>query len=133
MSSIFLQEVKSLAAFPVRVGVNICAQPPPPVSNYPTKQGIRSVSASNIISIIRADTRRVGAARLGFFPEDVGTHSLRSDGAMAMHIVGVLDWTLMAICQWPLLVFMVYIQQYISSFSVGVLVHMSEQPWFRHL
>ena len=34
------------------------------------------------------------ADRLGFSPEDVGTHSLCSGGAMGMHIVGVPDRTL---------------------------------------
>ena len=76
---------------------------------------------------------QVGAARFGLYPEEVRTHSLRHGRAMDVHIVGVLDCTLMAIGWWILLEHMVYIQQYISSFSVGVLVHMSEQPWFRHL
>ena len=52
---------------------------------------------------------------------------------MDIHIAGVPDRTLMAIGQWHLLGFMVYIQQQISSFSAGFLVKMSEQPWFWHL
>ena len=84
------------------------------------------VNASNIISIIRAETQRVGAAKLGFASEDVGAHSLRSGVAMAINISGVPYRTLMAIVWWSLLVFMVYIQQQKSSFSPGVLVHMSK-------
>ena len=68
-----------------------------PVSNYSTAQGLRSVSASDIIMVLRAENIRVGAVRLGFATEDVGTHSLCSVEAMAMHIAGVPDWTLMAI------------------------------------
>ena len=73
------------------------------------------------------------AARLGFSPEDIGTHSLRSGRAMDMQTVGISDQTLIAIIQWRLLLFMVYIQQQISSFSVGVSVRMGKQPWFWHL
>ena len=54
-------------------------------------------------------------------------------GAMAMHLAEVPDQTLMAIGRWRSLGFMVYIQQQISSFSTGVSVKMSQQPWFRHL
>ena len=75
----------------------------------------------------------MGVARLGFAPEDVGGHSLRSGGAVAMHIVNIPDRTLMAIRRWRLLGFMVYIQQQISSFNTGVSVRMSAQPWFWHL
>ena len=64
--------------------------------------------------------------------EDVRTPSLRSVGAMAMHLANVPDWTLMAIGWWRSLVFVVCIQQQISSFSAGVSVQMSWQPWFQH-
>ena len=104
-----------------------------PVSDYPAAQGLRSVSASNIISVIRADTHQVGAARLEFPPEEVGTHSLRSGRAMVTNIAEVPDQTLMAIGGWRSLGSMVHIQQQISSFSAGVSVRMSEQPWFWYL
>ena len=50
-----------------------------------------------------------------------------------MHISGVLDCTLMAISQWLLLVFMVYIKQNISSSRAGVSVRMIHKPWFQYL
>ena len=103
-----------------------------PVSNHSTTQGLRSVSTSDIIAVLWTDTIRVGAARFSFAPEDVGTHSLRSGRAMAMHISDVPDRTLMAIGRWRLLGFMVYIEQQIPSFSTGVSVKMIWQPWFRH-
>ena len=94
--------------------------PTTPVSNFPTAQGLQSVSASNIIAITRAETQRLGAPRIGFSPEDVRTHSIRSGGAMAMHITWVPCRKFIAIGQWCLLGFMVYIQQQILSFSAGV-------------
>ena len=50
-----------------------------------------------------------------------------------MHIAGVPDHTLEAISLWRWLECMVYIQKKISSFSAGISVRMSQQPWFRHL
>ena len=77
--------------------------------------------------------QKLGAARLGFSPMDVGAHSLRSGISISVHIDDVLDQTLMVIGWWHWLVFVVYIQQQILLFSTGILVCMSSQPWFRHL
>ena len=78
-----------------------------PISDYPIAQWIHSVSALDIIAFLRADIVRVGAAIIGFAPEDVGTHSLCTGGT------GVPDQTLMTIDQWCSIGFMVYIQQHI--------------------
>ena len=74
--------------------------------------------------------RQLGLVRLEFSPEDASTQSLRSDRAMAMHIAGVPDQTLLSIGRWRLLVFMVYIQQQISYLSVGILVRMIQKHLF---
>ena len=50
-----------------------------------------------------------------------------------MHFANVTDQTLMAIGRWWSLGFMVYIQQQILSFSTGVSIKMSQQPWFQNL
>ena len=101
---------------PVQAGINIFLRlreqgcdPSTPVSDYSTPQDLCSISASSIITVVRAECKCVGAAQLGFAPEDVGTHSPPSGGAMAMHIADVPDRTLMAIGRWRLLRFMVYI------------------------
>ena len=98
------------------------------VRNYPEPHHcIQYVSASYIIVVPLVKTIQVGVARLGFALEDVGTLSLYSGRATAMHIARVLDRTLMAIGRWHSLGFMVYIQKYISSISAGISVHMSQQ------
>ena len=78
--------------------------------------------------VLRADKIRVVEARLGFAPEVVGTHSLRSGGAMAMYITRVPDRMIMFIGRCHSLGSMVYIQQQISYFSEIVSVCMSQQP-----
>ena len=131
---------ESAAACPVKAGIGISLRlrnqgcdPTTPISDYPSDYGFCSVSASNITAVIRAECLRVGAAILVFALEDAGTHSLRSGGAIATHLANVPDRTLMAIDRWRSLGFMVYIQQQILSFSTGVYVKMSQQPWFRYL
>ena len=109
------------------------AIPPPTISNFPSDHGLRSVSASNTITVIIAVCLRVGASRLGFAPEDVGTYYLCSGGAMAVHLADVPDRTLMYIGRWRSLGFMVYIQQHISYFSIGVSINMIQKSWFRHI
>ena len=52
---------------------------------------------------------------------------------MTILITDVPDRTLMSIWRWRLLGFIVYIQQQISLFIMGVLVRMSAQLWFRNL
>ena len=60
-----------------------------PVSHYPeSQQRLRTVSTSEIIAVLRADNIRFRAANFGFTLEHVGRHSLRSGGAMYMHITG---------------------------------------------
>ena len=131
---------ESATACPVKADIDIFLRlrnqgcgPTTPISNYPSDHGLRSISASNIIAIIRTECLRVGAARLGFAPEDIGTHSLRSGGAMAMYLVNVPDQTRMVIGIWRSLGFMVYIQQQMLSFGTGFSVNMSQQPLFWNL
>ena len=95
---------ESAASFPVQAVIDIFLQlhdqgcnPTTSISNFPSDHGIRSVSASNIISVIRSKFLQVGAARLGFSLEHVVTHYLQSSGAMAMHLVNVPDRTFLAI------------------------------------
>ena len=128
---------ESAAACQVKAGNDIFLRlrgqgcdPTTPIGDFTSDHGFCSISASNIIAIIRTKTQRVGAARLGFPLEDVGTHSICSGGAMAMHISNASDQTLMAIERWRSLGFMVYIQQQILSFSTGVSFKMSQQPYF---
>ena len=91
------------------------------VSNYPdSHHRLHSVSALYIMEVLWSETIRVGEAILGFSLEDVTTHSLHSTGAMSMHITEVLDHTLMDVGRWGFLGFMVYIQQHIASFSMGI-------------
>ena len=69
------------------------------------------ISASNIIYVLWTEVDVVGAARLGFSPEDAGTHSIRSGIAMGVYIVGVLNHTISDIGRWRFIIFIVYIQK----------------------
>ena len=131
---------ESTKAYPVKASIDIFLylqdwgyDPTTPISDLSSDYGLCSVSASKIIAIIRTKCLRLGAARLGFSPENIGTYSLRSGGAMAMHIPNVPDQTLTAIVRWWSLGFMVYIHHKILSFRTGVSVKMSQKPWYQDL
>ena len=69
-----------------------------PVSDHPaSRQGLRSMNASDVITVLGSETRQVGAVRLVFTPEDVRTYYFCSCGALAIHVTGVPDCL-----PWPL-------------------------------
>jgi hypothetical protein len=70
--------------------------------------------------------RRIGEDTLGFPPEDIGTHSIRSGGAMAMYLAGVPVFTIMLIGRWSSDAFLRYIRRQVLQFSAGVSKRMVE-------
>ena len=46
------------------------------------------VTASHLVALLRLWTSKIGYARLGFHPHEIGSHSLRSGGAM--HLDGAI-------------------------------------------
>jgi hypothetical protein len=51
-------------------------------------------------TLIRKAVVDMGTERLGFTPEDCGTHLIRSAAARAMHMAGVPAYTIMLIGRW---------------------------------
>jgi hypothetical protein len=68
--------------------VNFC-RIPDNSSATPTTGRPVFLTALGMIRLIRAAAHSIGAERLGFHPHKLGTHSIRSGAAMAMHLDGV--------------------------------------------
>jgi hypothetical protein len=47
------------------------------------------ITSRQVITTLRAACATIGSARLGFEPDEIGTHSLRSGAAMEMYLAGV--------------------------------------------
>jgi hypothetical protein len=57
---------------------------------------------------------------LGFGPNDIGLHSLRSGAAMAMYLFAVPVFTIMLLGRWSSDAFLRYIRRQVQQFSKGV-------------
>jgi hypothetical protein len=82
--------------------------------------GYLYLSGDHVRLRLRAAAQRIGTARLGFPPEEIGTHSIRSGAAMAMYLAGVPAFTIMLIGRWSSDAFLRYIRRQVQEFSAGV-------------
>ena len=57
---------------------------------------------------------------LGFTSKQCGTHSVRSSGAMWMHLAGVPSYSIMMIGRWSSDAFLLYIRRAVQEFSGGI-------------
>jgi hypothetical protein len=92
-----------------------------PVCTYQKANGtIGLVTSKQILQRIRDRVTAIGRDVLGFGPDDVGTHSIRSAAAMAMYLAGVPVYTIMLIGRWSSDAFLRYIRRQVQEFSAGV-------------
>ena len=58
------------------------------------------VTSTNLVALLRLWAGEIGFARLGFHPHEIGSHSLRSVGAMTLHQAVQSDSTIKVIGRW---------------------------------
>ena len=68
----------------------------------------------------------MGFVKLGFRPEEIGTHSIRSGGAM----VGMSDLQVMFFGRWKPLAFLNYIRSQVDRFHSGFSTQIVKSPHF---
>jgi hypothetical protein len=78
------------------------------------------IPSSLILLKIRHAVSNLGHAKLGFHPDEVGTHSNRLGGAMGMFLAGTPVYTIMLMGQWSFDAFMRYIRKEVLSLSHGI-------------
>jgi hypothetical protein len=76
-----------------------------------------------LVKICKA-VANLGQEVLGFLPEDVGTHSNRSGGAMGVFLAGTPVYTIMLMGRWSSDAFMQYIRKQVLSLSHGIAAKM---------
>jgi hypothetical protein len=77
----------------------------------------QQLSNNFLLSKIRSAAATMGFESLGFFPSDIGLHSLRSGAAMAMYLAGIPPSTIKITGRWSSEAFMDYIRPQIAKFS----------------
>ena len=95
------------------------APPDTPICAYYVFIGVdtKSVTGENIAELLRATAKQIGFQRLGFFPYNIGSHSLRSGDAMALHQAHISYSTIKIIGRWISDAFLIYFQGHVATFT----------------
>ena len=91
-----------------------------PVNTIYIQGKLSSISSTTARSKLRSAARNLGEIKLGFKPEDIGTHSIRSGAAMAMYLDEVPTFSIMMIGRWSSDAFLRYIRKQVEQFSHNV-------------
>ena len=75
----------------------------------------------------------MGEETLGFKHDEVGTHSIRSGGAMAMKLANINTYTIKLIGCWKSDYFLRYIQKQVREFSSDISDQMIKHKHFSHI
>ena len=91
------------------------------------------ISAKDNIDFLRKTVLHMKDRNLGFQASEIGTHSIRSGGAMTLKLLKEEDSTIMLIGRWKSIAFMKYIRKQIQEFSTNLSSRMLEFEHFTHL
>jgi hypothetical protein len=100
---------------------------------FQNTQGMSTIQADHARTWLRSVADLVGEARLGFTKDEIGLHSIRSGGAMAMFMSGISTIIIQRVGRWSSEAFLEYIRDQIESFTSGVSQKMIEVHHFHHL
>ena len=78
-------------------------------------------------NVIRNTTEVIGEKILGFNRDDVGLHSLRSGGAMAMFLSGTSEIIIQRVGRWESLAFLEYIREQVETLTYGKINYLITQ------
>jgi hypothetical protein len=88
------------------------------------------ITSDHVRTKLRALVDLIGPEELGFTKDDIGLHSIRSGGAMAMFLSGTAVIIIMRIGRWSSEAFLEYIREQVESFTAGVSQRMLEYEDF---
>jgi hypothetical protein len=94
---------------------------------------ITLIRADHVRSKLRAIVELVGEETLGFNKDDIGLHSIRSGGAMAMFLSGTSVIIIMRVGRWSSEAFLEYIRDQVENFTCGVSSNMLKFEEFLNL
>ena len=103
------------------------------ISSYYENGTVRDTDSNIIRARLRAIVALIGEEVLGFTKDDVGLHSIRSGGAMAMFLSSVSEIIIQRVGRWESTAFLEYIREQVEGFTVGVSIKMNENENFCHL
>lgn len=78
------------------------------------------VSPSYVLRVLRMASKTMDLEQRGFDLSRIGTHSLRSGGAMALKLNGYDDVTIQKLGRWSSNTYLVYVQTQVANLSAGI-------------
>ena len=97
------------------------------------KSTITHLKADDVRTRLRAIVALIGEDILGFTKDDIGLHSLRSGGAMAMFLSGTSTIVIRRVGRWSSEAFLEYIREQVQDFTAGVAEQMLQFENFSNL
>ena len=88
-----------------------------PINYFVHDNGPSQITATDMITQIRAACKTLGEQKIGIEIDRVGTHSIRMSFAMQLHLAGVKDHIIMMQGRWKSLSFLRYIRLQIQELS----------------
>ena len=103
------------------------------VCTFWTGQKVIDIDSNLSRAKLRSVVALIGELELGFSKDEVGLHSIRSGGAMAMFLSGVNEIIIQRVGRWASDAFLEYIREQVDSFTVGVSQKMLQYEKYHHL
>jgi hypothetical protein len=85
-----------------------------------TNMKLSQIQATHVRDWLKSIVDLIGVDELGFTSEDIGLHSIRSGGAMAMFLSKTSTIIMMRVGRWSSDAFLEYIREQIENFTVDV-------------
>jgi hypothetical protein len=103
-----------------------------PINTYvePGSSKVKQLKSDLILRRLRLGVTLIGKDELGYGPEEVGLHSLRSGAAMSMYLQGIPVYVIMLLGRWSSDAFLRYIRRNVQEFSKDVSRKMIANPLF---
>ena len=103
-----------------------------PISRLPAIGNVtKHATAAQVRAVVRSAVRVLGLSQQGIEPKNVGSHSLRAGGAMAMKLNGCDLITIMKQGRWTSLTFLTYIHNQIAHLGANISHRMANPvPFF---
>ena len=106
-----------------------------PVNVYMCGKRFLQISDKSVIQSLRSAVHLIGEESLGFKASEVGTHSIRAGGAMAMYLAHpqIPTYTIQLIGRWRSDAFLKYIRKQVKQFTAHISNSMVENEGFSHI
>ena len=97
------------------------------------KNSTYEITNTIMIKHLRNAALCIGSKELGFSPLEIGTHSIRSGGAMALCLAKVEHTIIKLIGRWKSDAFLKYIRKQVQDLTIDISSRMIQNEHFRHI